>query len=85
MISMRGRISLNKGLVPLLISFLIIILSLTGCAENNSILDNRQSRQLEFSVSAHGWNNFNNSLFVKEVSIRFNFIESVRGENLCFA
>ena len=58
---MRGRISLNKGLVPLLISFLIIILSLTGCAENNSILDNRQSRQLEFSVSAHGWNNFNNS------------------------
>ena len=58
---MRGRISLNKGLVPLLISFLIIILCLTGCAENSSILDNGQSRQLEFSVSTHGWNNFNNS------------------------
>ena len=57
---MRGRISLNKGLVPLLLSSLIILF-LTGCAENSSILDNGGNRQLEFSVSTHYWNNSNSS------------------------
>ncbi|HAT61147.1 MAG TPA: hypothetical protein DCS83_01175, partial [Prevotella sp.] len=54
---MRVRISLNKGLVPLLFSFLLILLCLGGCAENSSILDNGGNRQLEFSVTTHGWNN----------------------------
>ncbi len=57
---MRGRISLNKGLVPLLISSLIILF-LTGCAENSSILDIGGNRQLEFSVSTHDWSNSNSS------------------------
>ena len=51
----------GKGLFPLLFSFLIIILSLTGCAENSSILDYGGNRQLEFSVSTHDWNNSSNS------------------------
>jgi len=56
---MRVRISFSKGFFPLLFSFLIIILCLSGCAENSSILDNGQSCQLEFSVTAHRWNNSN--------------------------
>ncbi len=52
---MKVGISLGKGLVPLLFSSLII-LCLAGCAEDSSILDNKQSRQLEFSVTTHGWN-----------------------------
>ena len=58
---MRGRILLGKGLVPLLISFLLMILYFTGCAENSSILDNGGNRQLEFSVLTHDWNNSSNS------------------------
>ncbi len=52
---MRGRMLSGKGLVPLLISSLIILF-LTGCAENSSILDNGKSQQLEFSVTTYGWN-----------------------------
>ena len=58
---MRVRISLNKGLVPLLISSLLMVLCLAGCAQDSRILDNGQSRQLEYSVSTHGWNNSNRS------------------------
>ena len=61
MIRMKVKISFGKGLVPLLSSFLIIISCLTGCAENSSILDNGQSRQLEFSVKTCDWNNSNSS------------------------
>ena len=53
---MRVSISLNKGLVPLLISSLIILF-LTSCIEDNNILDNGGNRQLEFSVKTCGWNN----------------------------
>ncbi|MCH4241412.1 MAG: fimbrillin family protein [Prevotella sp.] len=52
---MRVRISLSKGLVPLLFSSLLMILCLAGCAEDSNILDNGQSRQLKFSVSTHSW------------------------------
>ncbi len=34
---------------------------LTGCAENSSILDNGQNRQLEFSAKTCSWNNSNKS------------------------
>ena len=57
---MRGRISFGKGFFPLLFSSLII-LCLAGCAENSSLLDNRQSRQLKFSVKTCGWNSSNSS------------------------
>ena len=57
---MRVRISFSKGFYPLLFSSLIILF-LTGCAEDSKILDNGQSRQLEFSVSTHGWSNSNSS------------------------
>ena len=55
MIRMRVRISLNRGLIPLLISSLLMVLCLGGCAENSSILDNGGNRQLEFSVMTHNW------------------------------
>ena len=42
-------------------SSLIIVLFLSGCAENSNILDNTQNRQLRFSVSTYGWNNSNSS------------------------
>ena len=58
---MRVRISLSKGFFPLLFSFLLMVLCLAGCAENSNILDNGQIRQLEFSVTTHGWNNSNSS------------------------
>ena len=57
---MRGRILSGKGLVSLL-SSLLILLCLAGCAQDSSILDNKQSRQLEFSVTTHSWNNSNSS------------------------
>ncbi len=57
---MRARILPCKGLIPLLFS-LIIVLFLSGCAENSNILDNTQNRQLRFSVSTYGWNNSNSS------------------------
>ncbi len=66
---MRVRISLNKGLVPLLISSLIILF-LTSCIEDNNILDNGGNRQLEFSVMTHGWNNSNSSPFNCEKNSR---------------
>ena len=58
---MRNRISLSKGFFPLLFSSLIMVLCLAGCAQDSSILDNGQSRQLEFSVTTRGWNNSNSS------------------------
>ena len=59
---MRGRIHFSKGLVPLLLSsLLIIILCLGGCAEDSSILDYGGNRQLEFSVTTQEWNNSNSS------------------------
>ena len=58
---MRARILPCKGLIPLLFSSLIIISCLGGCAENNNLLDNRQSRQLGFSVSTYGWENSDKS------------------------
>ena len=58
---MRVRISLSKGFFPLPISFLIIIFCLAGCVENSSILDNGQSRQLEFSVKTCNWSSSNSS------------------------
>ena len=58
---MRVRISLNKGFFPLLLSSLLVVLYLGGCAENSSILNDRKSRQLEFSVMTYGWNNSNKS------------------------
>ena len=54
------RISHGKGFYPLLFSSLIV-LCLVGCAENSSILDNGQNRQLEFSAKTCGWNNSNSS------------------------
>ncbi len=57
---MKIGISLSKGLFPLLFSSLII-LYLAGCAEDNHILDNGQSRQLEFSVKTCGWNSSNSN------------------------
>ena len=57
---MGVRISFSKGLVPLLFSSLVILF-LTGCVENSSILDNRGNRQLEFSVETCGWNISNKS------------------------
>ena len=56
---MRARILPYKGPIPLLLSSLLIILCLAGCAQDSNILDNGQSRQLEFSVSTHGWSNSN--------------------------
>ena len=53
---MRVRIHFCKGFFPLFFSSLIILF-LTGCAEDSRILDNGKSRQLKFSVSTHGWNN----------------------------
>jgi hypothetical protein len=58
---MRVRIFLGKGYFPLLISSLLMVLCLAGCAENSSILDNLGNRQLEFSVKTFGWNNSNSS------------------------
>ena len=58
---MRVRIHFSKGFFPLLISSLLVVLCLTGCAENSSILDNGQSRQLEFSVKTCNWNSSNSS------------------------
>ncbi len=67
---MRGRIHFSKGLVPLLLSsLLIIILCLGGCAEDSSILNNGQSRQLEFSVKTCGWNNSNSNLQLKKFPV----------------
>jgi hypothetical protein len=57
---MMVRISHGKGFFPLLFSSLIV-LCLAGCAENSSILDNGQNRQLEFSAKTCGWNNSNSS------------------------
>ena len=58
---MRVRIHFSKGFFPLLISSLLVVLCLTGCAENSSILDNGKSRQLEFSVETCGWNSSTSS------------------------
>ena len=58
---MKIRISLSKGFFPLLSFSLLVVLCLTGCAEDNNILDNRQSLQLGFSVSTHGWSDFSSS------------------------
>ena len=58
---MRVRIHFSKGFFPLLISSLLVILCLTGCAEDSNILDNGQSRQLEFSVTTHNWSDFSSS------------------------
>jgi hypothetical protein len=58
---MKVRIFFGKGFFPLLFSSLLTVLFLTGCAEDSHILDNGQNRQLEFSVSTHGWDNSNKS------------------------
>ena len=58
---MRVRIHFSKGFFSLLLSFLLIVLCLTGCAQDSNILDNGQRRQLEFSVTTHGWSNSANS------------------------
>lgn len=58
---MKFRIYFSKGLVPLLSFSLLIVFCLTGCAEDSNILDNGQSRQLEFSVTTCGWNSSNSS------------------------
>ena len=58
---MKIRILPCKGFFPLLLSFLLMVLCLTGCAEDSRILDNGQNSQLEFFVSTHGWNSSNSS------------------------
>lgn len=58
---MRVRILSGKGLVPLLISSLIILF-LAGCAEDSNILSNGESRQMNFSVTTLGWNNPDSSV-----------------------
>ncbi|MCH4241410.1 MAG: fimbrillin family protein [Prevotella sp.] len=58
---MRVRIHFSKGSLPLLFSYLLMILCLAGCAEDSNILDNGQNRQLEFSVLTHGWNDSNSN------------------------
>jgi hypothetical protein len=58
---MRVKIHFRKGSLPLLFSSLLMILCLVGCAENNSILDNGKSRQLEFSVTTYNWSDSANS------------------------
>jgi hypothetical protein len=58
---MRVKIFLGKGLVPLLFSFLLMILCLVGCAQDSNILDNEGNRQLEFSVTTHNWSDSANS------------------------
>ena len=58
---MKVRILPCKGPIPLLFSSLLMVFLLAGCAEDSSILDNKQSRQLEFSVMTYGWNNSNKS------------------------
>ncbi len=58
---MRVIISLGKGFYLLLLSSLLMVLCLAGCGEDSSILDNGQSRQLEFSVITHNWSNSANS------------------------
>ncbi len=58
---MRVRISFSKGLVPLFLSFLLMVLFLAGCAQDNDVLSDGQNQQLEFSVMTHGWNNSNSS------------------------
>jgi hypothetical protein len=58
---MRVKIHFSKGFFPLLFSSFLTVLFLTGCAEDSRILDNGQNRQLEFSVSTHGWDNSNKS------------------------
>jgi uncharacterized protein (TIGR02145 family) len=56
---MRVRIHFCKGFFPLFFSFLIIVLCLGGCAEDNSILNNGGNKELEFSVRTCAWNDFN--------------------------
>ncbi len=58
---MKAGISFSKGFFPLLLSSLLMVLCLTGCAEDSNILDNGGNRQLEFSVKTCGWNNSNSS------------------------
>ena len=58
---MMVRIHFRKGFFPLLLSSLLMVLCLAGCAEDSSILDNGQSRQLKFSVTTHNWSNSANS------------------------
>ena len=58
---MRVIISLDKSFYLLLLSSLLMVLCLAGCGEDSSILDNGQSRQLEFSVITHNWSDFANS------------------------
>ena len=65
MIRMRVIILPGKGLIPLLFSSLLILLCLSGCAEDSNILDNRGNRQLEFSVKTCSWNNQYNSIHSK--------------------
>ncbi len=69
---MRVRISFGKGFFPLHFSSLLMVLCLAGCAEDSNILDNGQSRQLEFSVSTHNWSDFasSNKSSDQEVSSR---------------
>jgi hypothetical protein len=58
---MKFQISLGKGSLPLLFSYLLMVLCLAGCAEDSNILDNGQSQQLEFSVTTQGWDNSDKS------------------------
>jgi hypothetical protein len=58
---MRARILPYKGPVPLLLSSLLILLCIAGCAQDSNILANGGNGQLEFSVSTHGWDNSNKS------------------------
>ena len=95
---MKAGILPYKGPIPLLFSSLLMVLCLAGCAQDSSILDNKQSRQLEFSVTAHGWNcsNSNSSDCKKDsratpisgnifdISKNFNVIADVNnGGNWC--
>jgi hypothetical protein len=91
MMWMKVRIFFGKGFFPLLFSSLLTVLFLTGCAEDSRILDNGQNRQLEFSVSTHGWDNSNKSSNQKvtsraspistfDTSKNFNVIADVNNE-----
>ena len=58
---MKVRISFSKSFYTLLSFSLLIVLCLSGCAQDSSILDNGGNRQIEFSVTKHNWSDSANS------------------------
>ncbi|MCH4183820.1 MAG: hypothetical protein LKF48_11825, partial [Prevotella sp.] len=91
MIRMRVGIFYGKGFFPLLFSSFLMVLCLVGCAQDSNILDNGQSRQLEFSVTTHRWDNSDKSSDQKipsratpvstfDTSKNFNVIADVNNE-----